>query len=265
MCFNQPPMEAEMIDLTGKRGVIFGIANNKSIAYGCAEVLSRLGAELCITYLNDKARPFVAPLADQLGASLTLPCDVASEGELEQVFDRLKEEWGQIDFVIHSIAWSPLAELHGKLVDSSSEGFCKAMDISCHSFIRMARLARELMPEGGSLLTMSYHGSERVVDHYNLMGPIKAALESSVRYLAAELGPEQIRVHSLSPGPMPTRAASGIDSFDQLLGDAIERSPLHRLGSPSDVGKLAAFLISEHSSALTGNRIYVDAGHHLMA
>jgi enoyl-[acyl-carrier protein] reductase I len=120
-------MEAEMIDLTGKRGVIFGIANNKSIAYGCAEVLSRLGAELCITYLNDKARPFVAPLADQLGASLTLPCDVASEGELEQVFDRLKEEWGQIDFVIHSIAWSPLAELHGKLVDSSSEGFCKAM------------------------------------------------------------------------------------------------------------------------------------------
>ncbi|GAB0154008.1 enoyl-ACP reductase FabI [Marinobacterium iners] len=258
-------MEAEMIDLTGKRGVIFGIANNKSIAYGCAEVLSGLGAELCITYLNDKARPYVAPLADQLGATLVLPCDVATEGELEQIFERLKQEWGQIDFVIHSIAWSPLDELHGKLVDSSSEGFCKAMDISCHSFIRMARHARELMPQGGSLLTMSYHGAERVVDHYNLMGPIKAALESSVRYLAAELGPEQIRVHSLSPGPMPTRAAGGIDSFDELMGDAIERSPLHRLGSPSDVGKLAAFLISEHSSALTGNRIYVDAGHHLMA
>lgn len=254
-----------MINLTGKRGVIFGVANSKSIAYGCAEVLSNLGAELCITYLNDKARPFVTPLADQLGSTMVLPCDVSNEGELKQVFNQLKQEWGNIDFVIHSIAWSPLEELHGKLVDSSAEGFCKAMDISCHSFIRMAHYARELMPDGGSLLTMSYHGSERVVEHYNMMGPIKAALESSVRYLAAELGEEQIRVHSLSPGPMPTRAASGIDAFDELMGDAIQRSPLHRLGSPSDVGKLAAFLISEHSSALTGSRIYVDAGHHLMA
>ncbi len=254
-----------MIDLTGKRGVIFGIANRHSIAYGCAEVLASLGAELCITYLNEKARPFVEPLAQQLGASLLLPCNVAEPGQLEDIFAQLEAEWGKVDFVIHSIAWSPLDELHGQLVDSSAEGFGQAMDISCHSFIRMARLSRDLMPSGGTLLTMSYHGAERVVEHYNLMGPVKAALESSVRYLASELGPLGIRVHSLSPGPMPTRAASGINAFDTLMEDAVSRSPLHRLGTPDDVGRMAAFLISEHASALTGNRIHIDAGHHLMA
>lgn len=254
-----------MIDLTGKRGVIFGIANRHSIAYGCAEVLASLGAELCVTYLNEKAKPFVAPLAEQLGSDFLLPCDVAEPDQLEQVFQQLEARWGSIDFIIHSIAWSPLEELHGKLVDSSAEGFGKAMDISCHSFIRMARYARPLMTRGGTLLTMSYHGAERVVEHYNLMGPVKAALESSVRYLAAELGRDDIRVHSLSPGPMPTRAASGINAFDVLMDDAVNRSPLHRLGTPDDVGRMAAFLISEHASALTGNRIHIDAGHHLMA
>ncbi len=254
-----------MINLQGKKGIIFGVANDKSIAFGCADVLRKLGAELCLTYLNEKAKPHVEPLAEHLGAKLFLPCNVAQPGELESVFDSVQKEWGDIDFLIHSIAWSPLDELHGQLLDSTSEGFCKAMDISCHSFIRMAKLSKPLMPDGGTLLTMSYHGAERVVENYNMMGPIKAALDSSVRYLAAELGKHQIRVHSLSPGPMPTRAASGIQAFDKLMDDAITRSPLHRLGTPEDVGNMAAFLISEQASALTGNLMHIDAGHHLMA
>lgn len=254
-----------MINLQGKKGIIFGVANDKSIAFGCADVLRKLGAELCLTYLNEKAKPHVEPLAEHLGAKFFLPCNVAQPGELESVFDSVQKEWGDIDFLIHSIAWSPLDELHGQLLDSTSEGFCKAMDISCHSFIRMAKLSKPLMPDGGTLLTMSYHGAERVVENYNMMGPIKAALDSSVRYLAAELGKHQIRVHSLSPGPMPTRAASGIQAFDKLMDDAITRSPLHRLGTPEDVGNMAAFLISEQASALTGNLMHIDAGHHLMA
>ncbi len=254
-----------MINLQGKKGIIFGVANDKSIAFGCADVLRKLGAELCLTYLNEKAKPHVEPLAEELNAKLFLPCNVAHPGELESVFDKVQQEWGEIDFLIHSIAWSPLDELHGQLLDSTSEGFCKAVDISCHSFIRMAKLSKPLMPKGGTLLTMSYQGAERVVENYNMMGPIKAALDSSVRYLAAELGKHQIRVHSLSPGPMPTRAASGIQAFDKLMDDAVHRSPLHRLGTPEDVGNMAAFLISEQASALTGNLIHIDAGHHLMA
>lgn len=254
-----------MIDLSGKKGIVFGVANDKSIAYGCADVLRQLGAEICLTYLNEKAKPYVAPLADQLDARLFLPCNVAEPGEMEAVFETVQEQWGEIDFLIHSIAWSPLDELHGQLLDSSAEGFCKAVDISCHSFIRMAKLAKPLMPNGGTLLTMSYHGAERVVENYNMMGPIKAALDSSVRYLASELGPHQVRVHSLSPGPMPTRAASGIQAFDKLMDDAIERSPLHRLGTPEDVGNMAAFLVSDQAASLTGNLIHIDAGHHLMA
>ncbi len=254
-----------MINLQGKKGIIFGVANDKSIAFGCADVLRKLGAELCLTYLNEKAKPHVEPLAEELNAKLFLPCNVAHPGELESVFEKVQQEWSEIDFLIHSIAWSPLDELHGQLLDSTSEGFCKAVDISCHSFIRMAKLSKPLMPNGGTLLTMSYQGAERVVENYNMMGPIKAALDSSVRYLAAELGEHQIRVHSLSPGPMPTRAASGIQAFDKLMDDAVHRSPLHRLGTPEDVGNMAAFLISEQASALTGNLIHIDAGHHLMA
>ncbi len=252
--------------LEGKRGIVLGIANRHSIAYGCAEVLSEQGAELCITYLNEKSKPFVSPLAEQLNSRLFLPCDVSNPGELESVFNEAEKVWGAIDFVIHSIAWSPLDELHGRLVDSTSEGFSKAMDISCHSFIRASRLAESLMKEkGGTLITMTYYGSEKVVDHYNMMGPIKAALESSVRYLAAELGASNIRVHSVSPGPMPTRAASGIEAFDGLMSDAVERSPLHRLGSPDDVGRLVAFLISDWAKTQTGSQMFVDAGHHIMA
>lgn len=252
--------------LKGKRGLVLGIANRHSIAYGCAQVLSQLGAELCVTYLNEKAKPYVEPLLDGLNTSMFLPCDVSKDGELDAVFHALKSEWGSIDFVIHSIAWSPLDELHGRLVDSSAQGFTQAMDISCHSFIRAARLAEPLMKaKGGTLITMTYYGSEKVVDHYGMMGPVKAALESSVRYLASELGSHGIRVHSVSPGPMPTRAASGIAEFDSLMSDAVNRSPLHRLGSPEDVGKLTAFLVSDWASSQTGSQLYVDAGHHIMA
>jgi enoyl-[acyl-carrier protein] reductase I len=252
------------LSLKGKRGLILGIANRHSIAYGCAKVMAELGAELCITYLNEKARPYVEPLAQELGATLFLPCDVSVDGELEAVFHEMEKHWGTLDFAIHSIAWSPLDELHGRLVDSSADGFGKAMDISCHSFVRMAKQAERLMPDGGTLLTMSYEGAEKVVEHYNLMGPIKAALDSCARYLAAELGEQQIRVHSISPGPIPTLAASGIDHFDALMDDATSKSPLHRLGSLEDVGALAAFLVSDLAKTQTGNRIFVDAGRHLI-
>lgn len=253
------------MSLEGRKGLVVGVANDKSIAYGCAKALRELGADLCVTYMNEKSLQYMGPLADKLGAELILPLDVSSAAEMDTLFETLERTWGKLDFVIHSVAWSPLEELHGRLADSSSEGFCKAMDISCHSFIRMAKKAEALMTEGGTLITMSYYGSEKVVDHYNMMGPIKAALESSTRYLAAELGERNIRVHSISPGPMPTRAASGIQQFDQLMDDAIARSPLHKLGTPEDVGNLAAFLVSDMGERLTGNVIYVDAGHHVMA
>lgn len=253
------------IDLTGRKGIILGIANSQSIAFGCARALRDAGAELCVTYLNDKARPHVTPLADELGASILQRCDVAKPGELEALFEAVADTFGRIDFVMHSIAWSPLDELHGRLVDSSAEGFARAMDISCHSFVRMARLAEPLLNPGGTLLTMSYYGSEKVVEHYSMMGPVKAALESAVRYLAAELGPRNLRVHSLSPGPMPTRAASGIERFDALMDDAIAHAPLQRLARPDDVGYLAAFLISDLGANLTGGNYYIDAGDHIMA
>jgi len=252
--------------LAGKRGIVLGVANSHSIAYGCAQVLRELGAELCVTYLNEKSKPFVQPLADVLSPALFLPCDVSKNGELEAVFMAAEQEWGTIDFVIHSIAWSPLSELQGRLVDSSQEGFCKAIDISCHSFIRAAKHAERLMKDnGGTLITMSYYGSEKVVAHYDMMGPIKAALESSVRYLAAELGEWNIRVHSISPGPMPTRAASGLTEFNELMDAAVAHSPLHQLGTPEDVGRMVAFLVSDWAKAQTGSLVYVDAGYNIMA
>jgi enoyl-[acyl-carrier protein] reductase I len=255
------------LNLNGKRGLVLGVANSHSIAYGCAQVAASLGAELCLTFLNDKAKPYVSPLAEELGATLFLPCDVSVEGELESVFKAVEDQWGALDFVIHSIAWSPLDELHGRLVDTTRTGFCDAMDISCHSFIRAAKLAEPLLEAagGGTLLTMSYYGSEKVVPHYDMMGPIKAALEASVRYLAAELGEKKIRVHSISPGPMPTRAASGLSEFDLLMKDAIQHAPLHQLATPEDIGRMAAFLVSDWAKSQTGSNTYVDAGHHIMA
>jgi len=250
--------------LQGKRGLVVGIANEHSIAWGCARAFRDAGAEVAVTWLNDKARPYVEPLADQLQAPIRAPLDVEQPGQLEALFDTLGREWGQLDFVLHSIAFAPMADLHGRVVDCSREGFARAMDISCHSFIRMARLAEPLMSQGGTLLTMSYLGADEVVANYGLMGPVKAALESSVRYLATELGPRGIRVNAVSPGPLATRAASGIAHFDQLMSQATARSPLRRLVGLDEVGALCTFLASDGGRAITGDTLYVDAGVHIM-
>jgi enoyl-[acyl-carrier protein] reductase I len=250
--------------LHGKKGLVVGIANVHSIAYGCAQAFRGAGAELAITYLGDKAEPYVRPLAEKLGSLIIAPCDVREPGQLDAVFARIHVEWGRLDFVLHSIAYAMKEDLHSRIVDCSQAGFAIAMDVSCHSFIRMARLAEPLMTQGGCLLTVTFYGSEKVVEEYNVMGPVKAALEASVRYLAAELGPKRIRVHALSPGPLKTRAASGIDRFDELLERARTRAPEHRLVSIEDIGNVATFLVSDAAAALTGNIEYVDAGYHIL-
>lgn len=251
------------MSLAGKKGLIVGIANEHSIAYGCARVMRAAGADLAVTYLNEKAEPYVRPLAQGLESPLVLPCDVREPGQLESVFARIAQDWGKLDFVVHSIAYAPKEDLHSRVVDCSQDGFALAMDVSCHSFIRMARLAEPLMNDGGCLMTVSFYGSEKVVAHYNLMGPVKAALESSVRYMAAELAPKRIRVHALSPGPLKTRAASGIDRFDELLERARAQAPGHGLVTIDDVGQVAAFLAGDGAAALTGNIEYIDAGYHI--
>ena len=250
--------------LAGKKGLIVGIANDQSIAYGCARAMKDQGALLAITYLNAKAEPFVRPLAAQLDADMIMPLDVEAPGQLQAVFSEIGQRWGQLDFVLHAIAFAPMADLQGRMVDCSAEGFARAMDVSCHSLIRMAQLAEPLMAQGGTLVTMSYYGAQKVVDHYGLMGPVKAALESVVRYLAAELGPSGIRVHAVSPGPIKTRAASGIGQFDELLSDAASRAPQRQLVSIADVGAVTAMLCSDAARALTGNVIFVDGGYHIM-
>ncbi|MGO8920900.1 MAG: enoyl-ACP reductase FabI [Stellaceae bacterium] len=250
--------------LTGKKGLVLGIANEHSLAYGCAQAFRALGAELAITYLNDKAKPFVAPLATALEAPLCLPCDVRAPGQLESVFDAIRQNWGKLDFALHAIAFAPKEDLHGRLVDCSLDGFLVAMDVSCHSFLRMSRLAEPLMSEGGALFTMSYYGAEKVIEHYNVMGPVKAALESAVRYLAFELGPRGIRVHAISPGPVKTRAASGIDHFDELMERAAERAPARRLVSIEDVGVATALLATDYAKLITGETVYVDGGYHIL-
>lgn len=252
-------------DLSGRRGLVLGIANDASIAYGCARAFRDAGAELAITYVNEKAQAFVQPLAEQLGCPIIAPCDVRIPGQLEALFERIEKEWGRLDFVLHSIAYAPKDDLHARVVDCSAAGFAIAMDVSCHSFIRVARLAEPLMRQGGCLLTVSFFGSERVVEHYNLMGPVKAALESTTRYLAAELGPQDIRVHAISPGPMRTRAASGLDRFDELLERAARQAPQKRLASIEDVGALAAYLVGDDARMMTGTVIPVDGGQHVMA
>lgn len=254
-----------LVDLTGKRGLIVGIANEHSIAAGCAHAFARCGARLAATYLNEKARPYVEPVAQEVGAEWIAPCDVRQEGQLEALFDRIAKDWGGLDFLLHSIAFAPKEDLQGRVVDSSSDGFALAMDVSCHSFIRMARLAEPLMAHGGCLLSVTFYGSERVVEHYNLMGPVKAALESATRYIAAELGPKGIRAHAISPGPIATRAASGIDRFDELLDEARHLAPEGSLVSIDDVGTLAAFLASDAAKRITGTIIPVDSGQHLLA
>ncbi|CDG81337.1 enoyl-[acyl-carrier-protein] reductase [NADH] [Janthinobacterium agaricidamnosum NBRC 102515 = DSM 9628] len=250
--------------MRGKKGVVIGIANEQSIAWGCARALSGAGAELALTWLNDKARPHVEPLARQVEAALALPLDVSRPEQAAALFDAIAEQWGRLDFLVHSIAYAPMQDLHGRVVDSSADGFAQAMDISCHSLMRLAKLAEPLMRDGGSLITMSYLGAEEVINDYGLMGPVKAALEASVRYLAAELGPAGIRVNAISPGPLDTRAASGIAHFDRLLADAAQRSPLRRLVDIDDVGALCAFLAGDGARSITGGTLYVDAGYNIL-
>ena len=258
-------MTPPLIDLSGKRGLVVGIANEHSIAAGCARAFRQAGARIGASYLDDRALRFVQPVTDALGAEWIAPCDVRQPGQLEALFERVRTEWGGLDFLLHSIAFAPRDDLHGRVVDSSAEGFALAMDVSCHSFIRMARLAEPLMAQGGSLLCVTFYGSERVVEHYNLMGPVKAALESATRYIAAELGPKGIRANAISPGPIATRAASGIDRFDELLARAAAQSPEGQLASIEDVGALAAFLASDAARRITGTVMPVDGGQHLMA
>ena len=251
--------------LNGKRGLVVGIANESSIAAGCARAFVAAGATLAATYLNEKALPYVKPVTDALGCELLLPCDVRIPGQLDAVFEQISAKWGGLDFLLHAIAFAPAADLHGRVVDCSAEGFGLAMDVSCHSFLRMARLAEPLMPNGGCLLTVTFYGSERVVAHYNLMGPVKAALESAVRYTAFELGAKGIRAHAISPGQIKTRAASGIAHFDELLAAEAAAAPEHQLVDVDDVGALATFLASDAARHLTGTIIPVDSGQHLMA
>ena len=252
------------LPLAGKRGLVTGIANADSIAWGCAKAFRAMGAELAVTYLNDKARPHVEPLARQVDASLLMPLDLLREGELEAVFERITAEWGGLDFVLHSIAFAPRDDLHGRVTDCSRAGVLTAMDVSCWSFIRMAKLAEPLMPGGGALFCMSYYGSQMVVEHYNMMGPVKAALESATRYLAAELGPQGIRVHAISPGPLKTRAASGIAEFDALLDRAQAKAPARSLVSIDDVGEATAWLATDAARRMTGQTLYIDGGYHII-
>jgi enoyl-[acyl-carrier protein] reductase I len=262
---DQSIAELQPVVIKGKRALVLGIANEHSIAYGCARVFRKLGAELAITYATDKSRAYVEPLAKELDAKIFRRCDVSTPGDLESLFEEIGSSWGSLDIALHSIAFAPKDDLHGRVVDSSAEGFRIAMDVSCHSFIRMARLAEPLMLQGGSLLCMSYHGANKVVPNYNLMGPVKAALESAVRYLAFELGEKQIRVHAISPGPLKTRAASGIKDFGAMLAEASERSPIGELVDIDDVGLTTAFLTTPFARRLTGTVTYVDGGLNIMA
>lgn len=250
--------------LKGKKGIVLGLANEKSIAFAVAKKLSEQGAEVVATCLNQKAYDVVSPLLTNTTVDLQT-CNVAQDGDLEKFIDYSKSKLTEFDFVVHSIAWAPLEDLHGRVIDSSSTGFARAMEISCHSFASLGKLASQHMKHGGSLITMTYLGADEVVPHYGLMGPVKAALESLVRYMASELGGDGIRVHAVSPGPIPTRAASGIDSFDELMRDAIARAPLKRLVTLDEVANLTTFLCSDLSSGMTGQTIYVDGGCHAIA
>jgi enoyl-[acyl-carrier protein] reductase I len=251
--------------LAGQKALVIGVANSDSIAYGCAKAFHAVAADLAITWLNEKARPYVEPLAQELGASITGALDVSVPGQLEAVFDRIGAQWGRLDILVHSIAFAPKDDLQGGLLNCSAEGFAKAMDVSCHSFVRMAKLAAPLMTDGGTMFAMSYYGANRVVANYNVMGPVKAALEAVCRYLAYELGPKGIRVHAISPGPLKTRAASGLKDFEILLTEAAEKAPLGELVDIMDVGFTCAYLATPFAKRITGGTVYVDGGANLIA
>jgi len=251
--------------LQGKKGLVVGVANDRSIAAGCARVMAAHGARLALTFLNDKAKPYAAPTADATRAECFMPLDVTDEATSDALFAWIEENWGDLDFLIHSVAYCPKGDLHAPVSECSRDGFLQAMDVSCHSFIRLAGRAAPLMPNGGLLLTVTYYGAEKVVDNYNIMGPVKAALEASVRYLAHDLGARNIRVNAVSPGPIATRAASGIAFFDKLLDEAASRAPARKLATVEDVGSLAAFLASDGAAAITGGVHYVDCGYNVMS
>jgi len=251
--------------LQGQKVLVVGIANDQSIAYGCAKAFRTAGAELAITWLNEKARSHVEPLARELSAAITAPLDVSVPGQLEAVFELIQTRWGKLDGLVHSIAFAPKEDLQGGLLDCSAAGFAKAMDVSCHSFVRMAKLAAPLMTDGGTMFAMSYLGANRVVPSYNVMGPVKAALEATCRYLAYELGPRGIRVHAISPGPLKTRAASGLKDFELLLNEAAQKSPLGELVDPLDVGFACAYLATPFARRITGGTVYVDGGTNIVA
>ena len=251
--------------LKGQKALVLGIANEHSIAYGCARAFRKLGADLAITYLNEKAKPHVEPLAQSWRRSFSNRLTFSSRTNWKPYSSAVRQTWGQLDIALHAIAFAPKEDLQAGLLHCSAEGFSLAMDVSCHSFVRMARLAVPLMTEGGTLLAMTYHGSNKVIPNYAVMGPVKAALESVVRYLAFELGPKDIRVHAVSPGPIKTRAASGLKDFDLLLSDAAKRTPMGELVDIDDVGMATAYLATPFARRITGTTLYVDGGVNIMA
>jgi len=250
--------------LKGKRGLIMGVANAKSLAWGIAQYASAQGAELAFTYQGDALKKRVEPLAHQLGHPITLPCDVTNTESLDDTFSVLANKWGKLDFVVHAIAYSDKNQLTGKYIDTSLDNFLMTMDISCYSFTAVSKRASALMTEGGSLLTLTYAGSERVMPHYNVMGVAKAALEASVRYLAADLGGQNIRVNAISAGPVRTLAAAGIGDFRYILKWNEYNSPLKRNTTLADVGGAGVFLLSELGSGTTGEILHVDSGYHVV-
>lgn len=250
--------------LKGKKALVTGIANDQSIAWGCAKAFHAFGADIAITYRSEKTKKYVDPLAKEVASPIYLPLDVQKPGEMEAVFKTIEKTWGKLDIVLHSIAFAPKDDLHGRVVDCSKDGFLVAMETSCWSYLRMAKLAEPLMKDGGTLFTMTYYGSQMVVENYNIMGPVKAALESATRYMAAELGPKGIRVHAISPGPLKTRAASGISEFDKLLHKAQSKAPTRSLVSIDDVGVAVAFLAMNGAKLITGETLYIDGGYHII-
>lgn len=250
--------------MAGKRGLVMGVANNRSIAWGIAKAAQSQGAEIALTYQGEALKKRVGPLAAELGSDLVLPCDVTDNASIDAVFERLKEVWGKIDFVVHAVAFSDKDELDGRYVDTSLENFQNSLNISCYSFTAVAQRAEKLMSEGGSLLTLSYYGAEKVMPHYNVMGVAKAALEASVRYLAADLGKDGIRVNAISAGPIKTLAASGISDFRYILKWNEYNAPLRRTVSIDEVGKAGVYLLSDFSTGVTGEIHHVDSGYHIV-
>jgi len=250
--------------LAGRKGLVMGVANDRSLAWGISRAAAAHGAKLAFTYQDEALGKRVGPLAESVGSSMVLPCDVTDEASVDAVFDRIESDWGGLDFLVHAVAYSDKDELKGRYVDTSRDNFLRSLDISCYSFTSVCRRAAALMPDGGSLLTLTYFGAERVVPHYNVMGVAKAALEASVRYLAADLGRDKIRVNAISAGPIKTLAASGIGDFRYILKWNEYNAPLKRNVTIDDVGGAALFLLSELGSGVTGEVMHVDAGYHVV-